>query len=53
MIIVTGSNGFIGSNLIKTLNSLGFKNILAVDDSTLENQINISDCDVEDLISIK
>ena len=53
MIIVTGSNGFIGSNLIKTLNSLGFKNILAVDDSTLENQINISDCDVEDSISIK
>ena len=32
MIIVTGSNGFIGSNLIKGLNSMGITNILAVDD---------------------
>ena len=40
MIIVTGGAGFIGSNLIKRLNSLGMRNILIVDklkDSKLEN----------------
>ena len=32
MIVVTGSNGFIGSNLIKGLNHVGINNIIAVDD---------------------
>ena len=32
MIVVTGSNGFIGSNLIHQLNQQGSTNILAVDD---------------------
>ena len=32
MIVVTGSNGFIGSNLIKGLNKIGYKDIIAVDD---------------------
>ena len=31
MIVVTGSNGFIGSNLIRNLNTLGISDILAVD----------------------
>ena len=30
-IIVTGGAGFIGSNLVKRLNSIGFKNIIIVD----------------------
>ena len=30
-IIVTGGAGFIGSNLVKGLNSIGFKNIVIVD----------------------
>ena len=34
MIVVTGASGFIGSNLISGLNSLGITNILAVDDLT-------------------
>lgn len=34
MIIITGSAGFIGSNLIKGLNQLGITDILAVDDLT-------------------
>ena len=54
MIVVTGSNGFIGSNLIKQLNELGHKDILAVDDlSKTENQKNISDCEVKDLIDLE
>ena len=30
-IIVTGGAGFIGSNLVKGLNAIGFKNIVIVD----------------------
>ena len=44
MIVVTGSNGFIGSNLIKNLNSLGISDILAVDNHDNEVlQKNIKD----------
>ena len=54
MIIVTGSNGFIGSNLIKKLNNQGHSNILAVDDlSKTENLSNIEDCEIKDLIDLK
>ena len=40
MIIVTGAAGFIGCNLIKGLNFLGFDNILAVDDLTNGQQFH-------------
>lgn len=53
MIIVTGSNGFIGSNLIKGLNLLGYKDIIAVDDhENLAPSENLSDCDFLDLKNI-
>ncbi len=32
MIVITGAAGFIGSNLVKKYNKLGFKNLLLVDD---------------------
>ena len=48
MIVVTGSNGFIGSNLIKNLNSLGISDILAVDNHDNEVlQENIKDCQIK------
>ena len=54
MIVVTGSNGFIGSNLVSELNKTGYNNILGVDDlSKKELLTNISHCEFEDLIDIK
>lgn len=47
MIVVTGAAGFIGSNLIRKLNSHNFKNIIAVD--KFENpakQINLEGLDI-------
>ena len=53
MIVVTGSNGFIGSNLIKGLNEIGYKNIIAVDDQDdTELKENIAHCDVQDFLNI-
>ena len=53
MIVVTGSNGFIGSNLIFQLNKRGIQDILAVDDLSKKDQIsNLSHCEIEDLIDI-
>ena len=53
MIIVTGSNGFIGSNLIKGLNEIGHKDIIAVDDQDdPELKENISHCDIQDFLDI-
>ena len=53
MIIVTGSNGFIGSNLIQGLNEIGYKNIIAVDDQDdPELKDNIAHCDIEDFLNI-
>ena len=53
MIVVTGSNGFIGSNLIKGLNRLGYKNIVAVDDhANRELKENIVHCDIEKYLEI-
>ena len=53
MIVVTGSNGFIGSNLIKALNKEGFKDILAVDDhSNPDLKDNIAHCDIQEYIEI-
>ncbi len=51
MIIVTGAAGFIGSNLIKSLNMMGHSNIIAVDD--LQNghkMFNLADCQIADYI---
>ena len=54
MIIVTGSNGFIGSNLIKGLNSMGINNILAVDDNeNFPPSENLSNCEFKDLVKIE
>tara|TARA_B100000427_G_scaffold131884_2_gene109709 strand:- start:654 stop:1604 length:951 start_codon:yes stop_codon:yes gene_type:complete len=54
MIIVTGSNGFIGSNLIKGLNSMGITNILAVDDhENFPPSENLSNCEFKDLVKIE
>ena len=54
MIIVTGCNGFIGSNLVSQLNKLGFKNIIGVDDlSKKENLLNIAHCEIEELLDIE
>lgn len=51
MIIVTGGAGFIGSNIIKTLNDRGERDILVVDN--LKNGVkfkNIADCEIADFI---
>ena len=54
MIIVTGCNGFIGSNLVSQLNKLGFNNIIGVDDlSRKRNLINIEHCEIEGLLDIE
>lgn len=54
MIVVTGSNGFIGSNLIKGLNNLGHKDIIAVDDhSNPELKENITHCEISDYLEIQ
>ena len=53
MIVVTGSNGFIGSNLIKGLNKIGCKEIIAVDDHRKpELKENIIHCDIKDYLDI-
>ena len=53
MIIVTGSNGFIGSNLIKGLNEMGIKEIIAVDDQTnTETHRNIAHLEIEEFFEI-
>ena len=49
MIIVTGGAGFIGSNIVKTLNDQGVSDILVVDN--LKNGVkfkNIADCEIAD-----
>ena len=54
MIVVTGSNGFIGSNLIKGLNNLGHTDIIALDDhSNPELKENITHCAISDYLEIQ
>lgn len=49
MIIVTGGAGFIGSNIVKTLNERGETDILVVDDLSDGAKFkNIADCEIAD-----
>lgn len=49
MIIVTGGAGFIGSNLVRGLNSIGERDILVVDDLSDGRKFsNIADCNIAD-----
>jgi len=49
MIIVTGGAGFIGSNLVKTLNDRGVSDVIVVDDLTRgEKFVNLADCQIAD-----
>nr|WP_113867980.1 ADP-glyceromanno-heptose 6-epimerase [Brenneria salicis]NMN90083.1 ADP-glyceromanno-heptose 6-epimerase precursor [Brenneria salicis ATCC 15712 = DSM 30166]RBP60498.1 ADP-glyceromanno-heptose 6-epimerase precursor [Brenneria salicis ATCC 15712 = DSM 30166]RLM30093.1 ADP-glyceromanno-heptose 6-epimerase [Brenneria salicis ATCC 15712 = DSM 30166] len=49
MIIVTGGAGFIGSNIVKTLNDLGHRDILVVDNLKDGTKfINLADLDIAD-----
>lgn len=51
MIIVTGGAGFIGSNLVKTLNARGHQDVMVVDDLTNGHQYqNIADCTLYDYL---
>lgn len=51
MIIVTGGVGFIGSNIVKTLNEQGRTDIIVVDDLQDGKKFyNISDCDIADYL---
>lgn len=54
MIVVTGSNGFIGSNLIRNLNSLGISDILAVDNHDNKDlEENIKNCQIKEYLGIE
>ena len=51
IIAVTGAFGFIGSNLVKSLNNLGYKDIIAVDNLTNGSKIkNLADCQILDFV---
>ena len=51
IIVVTGAAGFIGSNIIKGLNQLGYKDIIAVDNlQNGEKCKNLADCDILDYV---
>lgn len=51
IIAVTGAFGFIGSNLVKALNELGYKDIIAVDNLTNGSKAkNLADCEILDFV---
>lgn len=48
-IVVTGAAGFIGANLVRTLNEKGIGNVIAVDNLTKADKFkNLVDCEVSD-----
>lgn len=54
VIVVTGAYGFIGSNLVKALNELGYTDIIAVDNLTNGQKINnLVNCEILDFIDKK
>ena len=50
MIIVTGGAGFIGSNIVKSLNEDGYNDIIIVDSLNLKKENNIKDCKYTEII---
>lgn len=51
IIAVTGAFGFIGSNLVKALNKLGYNDIIAVDNLTNGSKAkNLADCQILDFV---
>lgn len=53
MIVVTGGAGFIGANIVKTLNARGRTDIIVVDDLTDGTKfVNIADCDIADYLDL-
>lgn len=51
MIIVTGGAGFIGANLVKTLNERGRTDVVVVDDLEDGTKFrNIADCEIQDYL---
>ncbi len=50
MIIVTGGAGFIGSNLVRNLNKLGYEDIIIVDSITSQKKNNLADLNYKKLI---
>lgn len=54
MYIVTGGSGFIGSNIVKSLNEKSFTDILVVDDLEKSERFrNLSDCIISDYMDKK
>jgi len=52
-IVVTGAAGFIGSNLIKSLNARGIDDIIAVDDLTEGDKFkNLADLQIADYVDV-
>jgi len=51
MIIVTGGAGFIGSNIVKSLNERGHRDVVVVDDLSDGKKFrNIADCEIMDYL---
>lgn len=51
VIVVTGAYGFIGSNIVKSLNKLGYTDIIAVDNLTNGAKAqNLVDCEILDFM---
>jgi ADP-L-glycero-D-manno-heptose 6-epimerase len=51
MIVVTGAAGFVGSNLVRTLNARGHRDIVAIDDLTDGDRFrNLADCEIADYL---